>query len=199
MPIVKAGEKVQLLVSAITRNHGRTVVPRDRQNVGSTRQQIDNANKALDALFRYSALGEDVEEEMTIWSDVIAAVEIGIKSQQEGNTLFSFDGVRFSFIFSAKTERQVERDLLAIVKEYVITDPDYEITSEIQEIRQAAEMIKALELEDKTKDVHTEHCCARHGCKYGKEDCPVELKIKNQSFACEACSDSYVKHDWQED
>lgn len=39
------------------------------------------------------------------------------------------------------------------------------------------------------KDVHTEHCCARHGCKYGDEDCPVELGLKKQSYLCEWCSE----------
>lgn len=33
------------------------------------------------------------------------------------------------------------------------------------------------------KDVHTEHCCAQNGCKYGEEDiCPVWLGYKNQSY-----------------
>lgn len=40
---------------------------------------------------------------------------------------------------------------------------------------------------DLTKDVHTEHCCTRHGCKYGDSDCPVEKGRKGQSFPCEAC------------
>lgn len=37
------------------------------------------------------------------------------------------------------------------------------------------------------KDVHTEHCCVNHGCKYGDNDCPVILGIKKQSFSCELC------------
>lgn len=37
------------------------------------------------------------------------------------------------------------------------------------------------------KCVHTEHCCVVHGCKYGKEDCPVETGQKRQSFPCEDC------------
>lgn len=37
------------------------------------------------------------------------------------------------------------------------------------------------------KDVHTEHCCLKHGCKYGDVDCVVELGIKKQSFPCEWC------------
>jgi len=41
------------------------------------------------------------------------------------------------------------------------------------------------------KDVHTEHCCAIHGCKYGDEECTVVLAAKNkkyvQSFPCEDC------------
>ena len=40
-----------------------------------------------------------------------------------------------------------------------------------------------------SKDVHTEHCCYRHGCKYGKDDCPVEMGDKEQSFPCEQCDE----------
>jgi len=39
------------------------------------------------------------------------------------------------------------------------------------------------------KDVHTEHCCLKHGCKYGDDDCPVELGIKKQSYPCEWCNE----------
>ena len=38
------------------------------------------------------------------------------------------------------------------------------------------------------KDVHTEHCCVFHGCKYGHADCPVEKREKPQSYPCEYCS-----------
>jgi C4-type Zn-finger protein len=38
------------------------------------------------------------------------------------------------------------------------------------------------------KDVHTEHCCAIHGCKYGNEDCTVYSGGKAQSYVCETCS-----------
>ena len=37
------------------------------------------------------------------------------------------------------------------------------------------------------KNVHTEHCCVVHGCKYGDFDCPVWLGQQKQSFACESC------------
>jgi len=41
------------------------------------------------------------------------------------------------------------------------------------------------------KDVHTEHCCAIHGCKYSDKDCTVILKAENkeyvQSHPCETC------------
>jgi len=33
-----------------------------------------------------------------------------------------------------------------------------------------------------SKDVHTEHCCAMHGCKYGDEFCSVWLGYKKQSY-----------------
>lgn len=51
---------------------------------------------------------------------------------------------------------------------------------------------------DSHKDVHTEHCCSVHGCKYGDDDCPVETGKKMQSFPCEACDfddgrDAYLK------
>lgn len=50
------------------------------------------------------------------------------------------------------------------------------------------ESAKAVELSDVEKDVHTEHCCSEHGCKYGKDEtCPVSLGDKPQSFPCEFC------------
>jgi len=33
--------------------------------------------------------------------------------------------------------------------------------------------------------VHETHCCKRHGCKYGDEDCPVELGLIKQRYKCE--------------
>lgn len=41
------------------------------------------------------------------------------------------------------------------------------------------------------KDVHTEHCCRQHGCKYGDADCTVELGIVSQSHPCEHCDDGW--------
>ena len=39
------------------------------------------------------------------------------------------------------------------------------------------------------KNVHTEHCCVKHGCKYGEDDyCPVVQKQQKQSYTCESCS-----------
>ena len=39
------------------------------------------------------------------------------------------------------------------------------------------------------RDVHTEHCCATHGCKYNDSDCPVTTGRKKQSFPCEICGE----------
>jgi hypothetical protein len=36
-------------------------------------------------------------------------------------------------------------------------------------------------------DVHTEHCCVYHGCKYRDDDCPVVRQTKKQSLPCESC------------
>lgn len=41
--------------------------------------------------------------------------------------------------------------------------------------------------DNEEKCVHTEHCCAIHGCKYGDESCPVVTGQKTQSFECEDC------------
>lgn len=36
-------------------------------------------------------------------------------------------------------------------------------------------------------DVHTEHCCIHHGCKYNQENCSVVSNKKIQSGKCEGC------------
>lgn len=36
-------------------------------------------------------------------------------------------------------------------------------------------------------DVHTEHCCLRHGCKYNDPECTVTTKKGRQSYLCETC------------
>jgi hypothetical protein len=43
--------------------------------------------------------------------------------------------------------------------------------------------------------VHVEHCCVRHGCKYGDdEDCPVESGKVQQSYPCESCTEDVKLH-----
>jgi hypothetical protein len=37
------------------------------------------------------------------------------------------------------------------------------------------------------KDVHTEHCCIKHGCKYSDPNCTVTTGKAPQSFPCEDC------------
>lgn len=46
------------------------------------------------------------------------------------------------------------------------------------------------------KDVHTEHCCVIHGCKYGEDDyyCTVVTRKKPQSFCCEKCAEDGITH-----
>jgi hypothetical protein len=58
-------------------------------------------------------------------------------------------------------------------------------------------------LETSQKDVHTEHCCLIHGCKYGYDNigilfpqfhkCSVTSRLKVQSHPCEDCH--YAKQD----
>lgn len=35
--------------------------------------------------------------------------------------------------------------------------------------------------------VHAAHCCAKHGCKYGNADCPVQAGNAVQEHSCELC------------
>ena len=38
------------------------------------------------------------------------------------------------------------------------------------------------------RSVHTEHCCVKHGCKYGLDyDCEVVQGKALQTYACEEC------------
>jgi len=36
---------------------------------------------------------------------------------------------------------------------------------------------------------HERHCCSKHGCKYGHEDCPVVNRKRKQQHPCESCLD----------
>lgn len=38
-------------------------------------------------------------------------------------------------------------------------------------------------------DVHTSHCCSKHGCKYGSDECSVVRFGFTQEFLCERCDD----------
>ncbi len=40
-----------------------------------------------------------------------------------------------------------------------------------------------------TKDVHTEHCCAEHGCKYRDRECTVVTGTLPATYECEDCID----------
>lgn len=43
--------------------------------------------------------------------------------------------------------------------------------------------------------VHATHCCKKHGCKYGDQNCPVELGIVKEvyPFQCEICYEDNTK------
>ena len=51
------------------------------------------------------------------------------------------------------------------------------------------------------KDVHTEHCCHKCGCKYGNdEECSVACGRKQQSFICGKTSTcGHYNEDYEED
>lgn len=47
-------------------------------------------------------------------------------------------------------------------------------------------------LTQNVKDVHTEHCCIVHGCKYGNDsECTVTSVGVRQSYPCEMCGPEY--------
>ena len=37
-------------------------------------------------------------------------------------------------------------------------------------------------------EVHKTHCCLKHGCKYGEDDCPVASGEIDQLYDCEECA-----------
>lgn len=43
-------------------------------------------------------------------------------------------------------------------------------------------------MKDYNIGVHQTHCCMKHGCKYGDDDCPVVLKRTKQEYPCSNCS-----------
>lgn len=47
------------------------------------------------------------------------------------------------------------------------------------------------------KDVHTEHCCVDHGCKYGHDNCTVTNLIEKQSYLCESCGEYFMEQSLQ--
>lgn len=60
------------------------------------------------------------------------------------------------------------------------------------------------QIQQDKKDVHTEHCCVKCGCKYGDdrfgdEGCSVVSKLKKQSYPCEYCDKGETgdEFDWE--
>lgn len=48
----------------------------------------------------------------------------------------------------------------------------------------------------KTSNVgtHSSHCCKKHGCKYGDDDCPVHHGHIIQDYPCEWCNDPHSQY-----
>lgn len=87
-------------------------------------------------------------------------------------------------VFCDKCEKEIEKPTLAEVTS------SQHVCSEC--IQKDIESIP----DDGKKDVHTEHCCANCGCKYGDDDCPVVLRKKRQSYKCGA-HETCVGFDWE--
>jgi hypothetical protein len=45
--------------------------------------------------------------------------------------------------------------------------------------------------------VHINHCCEKHGCKYGDIDCPVILNLAKQNHPCEFCRDEEFENKYK--
>lgn len=43
--------------------------------------------------------------------------------------------------------------------------------------------------------VHEAHCCKKHGCKYGDEDCPIVLGHAKQRYTCDDGYDDCFRED----
>lgn len=66
----------------------------------------------------------------------------------------------------------------------VIGGVEYEVTkNDLVHFTSFSEHLKN-EKAKKQTDVHTEHCCKEHGCKYGDAECTVTTGKKPQSFEC---------------
>ncbi len=85
----------------------------------------------------------------------------------------------------------IPRAMMAFIPNIDIIDPrcpmreGREVTVKLDVMSLVKEVPETPESE---RNVHTEHCCIVHGCKYSDDDCPVETKKQRQSYMCEACS-----------
>lgn len=43
-------------------------------------------------------------------------------------------------------------------------------------------------MSDQQRGTHITHCCVRHGCMYGRRDCPVSNGVDIQRYECEDCT-----------
>lgn len=60
-------------------------------------------------------------------------------------------------------------------------------TLNMAELTRLEALIAEVKLSQSKRDVHTEHCCVDHGCKYNSDDCTVVYGLKVQSYPCEEC------------
>ena len=47
---------------------------------------------------------------------------------------------------------------------------------------------------DSKYNPHPSHCCTKHGCKYGYDDCPVWTKEQKQEYPCESCHMEFERY-----
>lgn len=113
--------------------------------------------------------------------------------------VISFDGL---LLYNRLQEDTLEyRDLYNLVQDYNILwegsgdyKPDYGTIVNLvrtESINKGTTFfVNILEIPSKERNVHTEHCCFTHGCKYGEQDCPVANMKQLQSTPCEQCGKS---------
>jgi|GEM_PF-6944422 len=64
----------------------------------------------------------------------------------------------------------------------------YEIEQR-EEFRVVLSKSATTSIPEKDWGVHKTHCCFQHGCKYGDDQCPVEIGLIKQDYPCQDCDE----------
>ncbi len=91
---------------------------------------------------------------------------------------------------NSKKMAQIRKDAAKIVAKRTDMFDKSGITKLIEKIKDKRYLETAIsgkEYSKKDADIHTDHCCLKHGCKYGDRKCTVVSGEKKQIGPCEIC------------